>query len=199
VTPLVFKATTKPEIVTLPARLALAIDGRGAPASDDFQQALAALYGLVYGLKFARKKSGRYLAFKVAPLEGRWSADGWSDPSVVPPPELWTWRLRITVPPDMNDGEIVEAIRATTTKKGGKLESSTVVKRVFLERIPETRCGRILHIGPYADEARSFAALGKTIEAAGLHSERPHIEVYLSDPRRVAPEKMKTVLFKEVS
>jgi hypothetical protein len=199
VTPVLVKATTTPEIVTLPARLALAVDGRGAPHGDGFEQALSSLYGVAYGLKFARKKSGRNTSFKVAPLEGLWSAEGWSDPLLVPPPEMWTWRLRITVPPDVSDAEIAESIRQSMAKKGGNLEGSSAPNSVFLERICEIRCGRILHMGPYADEPRSFAVLAKLIEAAGLRAEHTHIEVYLSDPRRVTPEKMKTVLFKKVS
>jgi hypothetical protein len=55
-----------------------------------------------------------------------------------------------------------------------------------------------LHIGPYADEPRSFALLAPIIQAAGLRPVRPHIEVYLSDPRRTPPEKLKTVLLKEL-
>jgi len=199
VTPILVKATTTPEIVTVPARVALAIDGTGAPASDDFQQALGALYGIAYGLRFGRKKSGRGTPFKVAALEGLWSAEGWSDASTRPPPDKWIWRLRITVPPDVTQGEVAAIIRDVTTKKGGKLEGSTVAGRVFLEEIPGARCGRILHIGPYADEPRSFAALAPVIAAAGARASHHHIEVYLGDPRRADPKKLKTVLLKELS
>jgi len=193
------KARATPEIVTVPERMAVAIDGRGAPAGEAFQQALGALYGVAYTLKFSRKKSGRGQPFKVAALEGRWSAEGCPDETTIPPPETWTWRMRIGVPPDMTDAEVVAAVREATTKKGGKLEGSAVASRVFLERIPEGRCGRILHVGPYADEPRSFAVLVPIMEAAGLHAVRPHIEIYLSDPRRTAPERLKTVLLKEVA
>jgi hypothetical protein len=193
------KASTNPEMVTIPARMALAIEGGGAPTSAGFQQALEALYGVAYGLKFGRKKSGRGQPFKVAALEGRWAAEGWTDESAVPPPDLWTWRLRITVPPDTTDAEVAAAVHEATTKKGGKLEGSAVARRVVLERIPETRCGRILHVGPYADEPRSFATLASVMEAAGLQAVRPHIEVYLGDPRRTSPEKLKTILLKEVA
>jgi hypothetical protein len=199
VTPVLVKATTTPTIVTVPERVALAIEGKGAPASEDFQQALQALYGAVYGLKFGRKKSGKGTPFKVAALEGRWSAEGWSDATRTPPPEMWSWRLRITVPPDVTQDELAAVVRDATTKKGGKLEGSTVVARVFLEKIPETRCGRILHIGSYADEPRSFAALATVIAAAGARASHHHIEIYLGDPRRAEPDKLKTILLKELS
>jgi hypothetical protein len=107
--------------------------------------------------------------------------------------------LRITVPSDVTQDEIAAVARDATTKKGGKLEGNTAVTRVFLEKIPETRCGRILHIGPYADEPRSFAVLAPVIAAAGARASHHHIEVYLGDPRRTAPDKLKTVLLKELS
>jgi hypothetical protein len=193
------KATTTPAIVTVPGRVALAIDGRGDPNSVDFQQAVAALYGVAYGLKFAQKKSGKGTPFKVAALEGRWSAENWTDPSKLPPRERWTWRLRMGLPPDVDEAEIADMVRALTSKKGGKLEGSAAAGRIFLERIPEAKLGRILHVGPYADEPRSFAALITTVAAAGLHSSPWHLEIYLGDPRRAAPDKLKTVLLKEVS
>jgi len=197
-TSVLVKAKATPEIVTVPERTALAIDGRGAPAGEAFQQGLGALYGVAYALKFARKKTGQGTPFKVAALEGRWSAEGWLDAATIPPPECWTWRLRIAVPPDMTEVEVAATVREATTKRGGKLEGSSVASRVFLERIPEGQCGRILHIGPYADEPRSFALLAPIIEATGLRPVRPHIEVYLSDARRTSPEKLKTVLLKEL-
>ncbi len=137
-------------------------------------------------MKFARKKSGRGSQFRVAPLEGVWAAEGCPEEGTVPPPESWTWRLRITVPADVAAAEITDTVRDATTKKGGKLEGSEAAARVFLEKIPEQRCGRILHIGPYADEPRSFAAMQPAIAAAALQGARRHIEIYLGDPQRSA-------------
>jgi hypothetical protein len=197
--PVLVKASTTPDIATVPARVAVAIDGQGAPASEAFLQALGALYGVAYTLKFARKKSGASQPFKVGALEGRWAAVGGPEgPFEVPPPEAWTWRLRLAVPPDMTEDEVAAAIREATTKEGGKLEGSAVAKGVFLERIPEGRFGRILHIGPYADEPRSFALMAPVIEATGLHPVRQHIEVYLNAPGRTPPDRLKTVLLKEL-
>lgn len=199
VAPALVKATTTPAIVTVPERVALAIDGKGAPGSEDFQKALEALYGIVYGLKFGRKKSDRGTPFKVAALEGRWAAEGWTDPSRLPPRDQWIWRLRITVPPDVTQDEVAAIVREATTKKGGKLEGSAAAARIFLEKVPEARCGRILHIGSYADEPRSFAALAPVIAATGARASHHHLEVYLGDPRRTEPDKLKTVLLRELS
>src|SRR5690349_11193959 len=89
------KGSTDADVVEVPARLALAIAGEGSPHHDAFGRALAALYGVSYTLKFARKKDGR-TDFPVAPLEGRWWAEGWSDDVAQAPPALWRWRLRIS-------------------------------------------------------------------------------------------------------
>ena len=138
------------------------------------------------------------MLFKVAPLEGRWSATGWSDPDRVPPREKWLWRLRLGVPGDVTQAEVANTIREVMGKNKGKLEGSAVAAQIFLEKIPQQRCGRILHLGPYADEPRSFARMKAVLDTAGLVAEHHHLEIYLNDPRRVAPAKLKTVLLKEV-
>jgi hypothetical protein len=86
-------ATQAADIVTVPKRRCLAIDGAGSPKEPAFEQAIGALYGTAYTLKFARKKAGKS-DFKVAPLEGRWWADTASESSGRPAPEQWRWRLR---------------------------------------------------------------------------------------------------------
>jgi hypothetical protein len=193
------KAAQKPDIVELPERMALAVDGSGPPSSDAFSRSLAALYGIAYGVKFARKASGQGTPFKVAPLEGQWSAAGWTDPKAMPPPERWTWRLRIAIPPDVSPEEVKRIAAMVVARKGGKLEGSHEARQVFLETIPAVRCGRILHVGPYADEPRSFAAMQELLDREGVRARHGHIEIYLSDPRRTVPGKLKTVLFKAIA
>jgi hypothetical protein len=190
--------STDADVVEVPTRLALAIAGEGSPHDDAFGRALAALYGVSYALKFARKKDGR-TDFRVAPLEGRWWAEGWSDDVVQAPPALWRWRLRISVPPDVTRPELDAAIAAATGRKGGKLEGRPEAERVFLEEIPPQRCGRVLHVGPYADEPRSLAAIARALDAAGLAPAHSHLEVYLADPRRTPPAKLRTVLLRELA
>jgi hypothetical protein len=182
-------------VVEVPARTVVAIDGAGPPDSPAFGLSLGALYGAVYGLKFARKRTGS--TFRIGPLEGRWWAEG--APAVGrAPPEAWRWRLRLGVPADASDGELDDVIRAATTRKGGKLERSAEAARVRLERIAPAKLVRILHLGPYSDEPRSFARLDAEVDVAGLRPARSHLEVYLSDPRRTAPERLRTVLLREV-
>jgi hypothetical protein len=189
-------ATTTPDVVDVPARSAIAIDGAGPPDEPGFDRAVAALYGVAYGLKFARKPGGR--DFKVGPLEGRWWAEGAPEGVRQAPRDTWRWRLRIAVPDDVVEADVAAVVRAAVAKKGGKLEASAEALRVALERIPAARAGRILHVGPYATEPASFARMGEALAAAGLRRAHPHVEVYLSDPRRSKPEKLKTVLLGDV-
>jgi hypothetical protein len=189
-------ATTTPDVVDVPARSAVAIDGAGPPDEPGFERAVGALYGVAYGLKFARKPSGR--DFKVGPLEGRWWAEGAPEGVLQAPRDTWRWRLRIAVPDDVVEADVAAVVRAAVAKKGGKLEASAEALRVALERIPAARAGRILHVGPYATEPASFARMGEALAAARLRRAHPHVEVYLSDPRRAKPEKLKTVLLGDI-
>lgn len=190
------EATTTPDIVEVPARSAVAIDGAGPPDEPDFERAVAALYGVAYGLKFARKASGR--DFKVGPLEGRWWAEGAPEGVLQAPRDTWRWRMRIALPDDVVEAEVATVVGAAVAKKGGKLEASPEALRVALERIPGARVGRILHVGPYSTEPASFARMGEALAAAGLRRAHPHVEVYLSDPRRSKPEKLRTVLLGDI-
>jgi hypothetical protein len=188
-------ASLDPAIVDVPARTAVAIDGSGPPGDPSFGRSMGALYGAAYGLKFSRKGAGT--SFKVGPLEGRWWAEG-ANGTLQAPRETWRWRLRIAVPDDVSEAELLDVMTAATSRKGGKLEGSAEAPRVRVERIPAARLGRILHVGPYADEPRSFARLDAAIAAAGLEPARPHLEIYLSDPRRTAAGRLRTVLLREL-
>jgi len=84
-------------------------------------------------------------------------------------------------------------------KKGGKLEGNPEVARVRLSVLPATRYGRVLHVGPYGAETESFARIAEMLKAASLVAGNAHSEVYLSDPRRTKPEKLKTVLLLELA
>jgi hypothetical protein len=201
VPPELVKAKRTPDVVSLPARRCLAIDGAGSPHADPFAQAVGALYGTAYALKFARKKDAKRATpdFKVGPLEGRWSADVPPGTTGVPPEDSWRWRLRIGVPADVTEADTERIKRDVTTKKGGKLQNSTVVPRVFLEAIPAQRVGRILHLGPFSEEPASFAQIASVLDRAGLNPALTHVEVYLNDPSRTAPAALKTVLLRELA
>jgi hypothetical protein len=191
-------ATRHADVVSVPHRRCLAIDGVGSPQDIRFQQSAEALYGVSYSLKFARKKSERG-DFKVGPLEGHWSADPSWRTEGKPPPEAWRWRLRIGVPEDVTRDELERVKREVVAKKGGKLQGSVVVPHVFLESIPTQRLGRVLHVGPYAEEGASLELISAALDSAGLTPAPTHIEVYKSDPRRTRPAALETVLLRELA
>ena len=195
---LLLDATKQADVVTIPARNVLAYEGKGAPESEAFQRAFGALYGVAYTLKFARKFAGGH-EFKIGPIEGRWWAAIEGTEFVKAPRDTWCWRLRIAVPDDVTKNEVRATIQAATTKKGGKLENSADAKKVVLERIPAERVGRALHIGPYAEEGRTFQAIEEALAREGVKPAFSHVEVYLNDPRRTPAARLKTVLLRETS
>jgi hypothetical protein len=195
---LLLDAVADPDVVRIPARTVLAIDGAGAPAGDGFQEALGALYGVTYTLKFARKREATS-SFRVGALEGRWWAADEAPAHGKPRPELWRWQLRLAVPDDVDETAVARAIEAATTRKGGKLEGSAAARRVRAVRLPEQRVGRALHVGPYSAEAVTLACIDARLAVEGFTPARSHVEIYLGDPRRAAPEKLRTVLLREIA
>jgi hypothetical protein len=191
-------AKATPDVIEVPSRSFIAISGEGAPESADFAASIGALYGIAYGLKFSRKKTGGN-DFKVGALVGVWRAEARAHPAGQQPPrDAWRWTLQLDMPPDVTDKDVQDTVSAAVAKKGGKLEGSPYVRRVTLVRQKARRYGRILHVGPYSDEPASFATIESLLESQGLKREPWHVEVYLSDPGRVAPEKLKTVLLAPV-
>jgi hypothetical protein len=191
-----YDATETADIVTVPARTVLAIANQGAPESDVFQESVGAMYGVAYTLKFARKKAGGR-DFKIGPLEARWWAADGKRPLMDVPRAEWQWELRLAIPADVTAPELAAVIAAATAKKGGKLAGSAAARRAKVEHLPAARYGRVLHVGPYGEEARSFDKIIAAFEAAGLTPKHRHSEVYLSDPRRTKPARLKTVLLLE--
>ena len=196
--PALWKATTTPEVVAVPARTVLALDGQGAPEGQAFQESIGAIYGVAYTLKFARKKA-RGGDFKIGPLEARWWTEKPGRNVWDTPRQTWRWQLRMAIPRDVRAAELARTIEDATHKKGGKLEGSPEAARLVLAQLPTARLGKVLHVGPYATEGESFARIAAAVKDAGLVARNAHVEVYLSDPRRTKAEKLKTVLLVEVA
>jgi hypothetical protein len=193
------KGREQPDLVDVPSRLVLALDGTGGPEQSVFSAAIAALYGISYTLRFGRKKAG-HPVFKVGVLEGEWRVAG-EDSSIheIPSRDAWRWRLQICVPHDVTEEELRVAVETATTKRGGKLEGSEQAQRIELLGIEPARFARVLHVGPYSTELESFAKIDQFLAKEGLGREPWHVEVYLSDPSRTAPEKLKTGLLTKIS
>lgn len=168
-----------------PARY-LTIAGTGAPGGDRFTAAIGALYAVAFTIKMMRKFGGKP-DYAIAKLEALWPGD------LSVPREEWRWVLMIRTPPFVTRTELKKAI-ADLVKKGKSAE----VKDVSLESMNEGQCVQMLHVGPYTDEGRTWDAMQALVESRGLGFAGPHHEIYLSDPRRVAPARLKTILRKPV-
>lgn len=171
---------------TFPAYNYLMIDGQGSPGeSEEYAGALAALYPLAYATKFYSKRAlGR--DYVVPPLEGLWFADD-MDAYVEPGRRgEWRWTLMLMLP-DWIEADHVEAARAA--KAGLDLSG------VRTDSLEEGLCLSRLHVGPFADEAPVLHRLHhELIPQRGYAFNGQHHEIYLADPRRTAPEKLRTIL-----
>lgn len=179
----------------LPPMLFLMVDGSGDPnLAPSYGQAVAALYGLSYALKFAAKALGN--DHTVAPLEGLWWADDRRD-FVDGRRDRWRWTMMIRQPDGITDA-MLDAARlrmlAKTDKDPQAATTPDMVRAVRLETFAEGDCLQILHIGSYADEAPVIARLHQQIATSGLRPTGKHHEIYLNDPRKVPQDKLKTIL-----
>ncbi|QOV33318.1 GyrI-like domain-containing protein [Streptomyces ferrugineus] len=177
------------ELVDIPELHFLAIDGHGDPnTSVAYRHAVEALYAVAYSAKFASKGDlGR--DFVVGPLEGLWWADDMDD-FLARLKDNWRWRLLISVPDWITGGMIEDAKDTARTKK--KLPA---IEDVRSETLHEGTSVQVLHIGPYDDETPILTRLHhEYLPANNLRERGLHHEIYLSDPRRTDPAKLRTVL-----
>ena len=176
-------------LVQVPPLQFLACDGHGDPnTSAEYSGALACLYPVAYTLKFASKKDlGR--DFTVAPLEGLWRADD-MDAFTRREKDTWDWTMLLAQPEWITGDMVQTAVTAVRNKKG-----LPGLERLRLFRLEEGTAVQILHRGPYDDEGPVLERMHhQWMPAHGLTFNGDHHEVYLSDPRRTAPEKLRTVL-----
>lgn len=181
-----YKAKTTPEVVEFDEVPYLAIKGKGEPGGKEFTSNVEALYPLAYGVKNICKKQGT--DFGVPKLEGVWWVES-DKPALEVPREEWRWKLLIRMP-DFVTSEIVDKAKEEVFKKKG----IELIKEIKFEKMKEGKCVQILHIGPYATEPESLAKMRKLTEEEKLIKNGLHHEIYLSDPRRIPEEKMKTIL-----
>ena len=175
-------------IVDVPPMNFIMIDGSGDPnTSSEYQEALGALYGLSYTIKFASKKQWG-IDYVVMALEGLWWAEEMAEFSLSDK-NSWQWTMMM-LQPDHITAEFVEEARTTLAKK----KDPPSLSKVRFERFHEGLSAQIMYLGPYADEAPTIARLHAFIEESGYERSGKHHEIYLSDPRRTSPEKLKTVI-----
>lgn len=181
-------STNQVKWVQMPKLNYLMIDGKGDPNKEAaYAQAVEALYSIAYGIKF-RVKREQGLEFGVLPLEGLW----W-----VPDMRLftqeqkddWLWTMMILQPPVV-DGTLVEEMVAETKKK----KAMPGLNLIRFESYFEGQAAQVMHIGPYSAEAPTIEKLHAFIQSQGCSKSGKHHEIYLGDPRRSDPEKLRTIL-----
>jgi hypothetical protein len=190
-----YQPPAEPVLVRVPPFTFVMIDGIGDPGtSASYQAAIAAAYAVSYPVVIALKRAGR-TELKVRPLEGLWWADdlGAFNPASQDRAS-WRWTMMIRQPDDVPTGVYDAAFAAMTAKTRPE-----VAAQVRVERFDEGLCAQLMHHGPYAVEGPSIVRLHGFAAARGLRPRGRHHEIYLSDPRRTAPEKMRTVLRQPVA
>jgi hypothetical protein len=177
--------------VEVPSTPFLMIDGAGNPnTSQEYQQAVEGLYAVAYALKFLLKKE-QGIDYAVMPLEGLWWAPDMRDFSVEHK-ETWRWTMMIAQPQ-----EVTAALFERTREQVQRKKPSPALAKLRLEEFHEGLAAQIMHLGPYAAEGPTIARLHAFIREQGYTfdgTRQKHHEIYLSDPRRTAAEKMKTVI-----
>lgn len=174
-------------LIDVPAMNFIMIDGQGDPnTSESFRTASQALYSVSYTLKFEFKKN-RGVDYPVMPLEGLWWAD---DMEVFQMKHRsdWKWTLMIMQPDVVKRSHFKVALQQAAKKDTPALED------LRFERFREGMSAQIMYLGAYADEGPTISRMHTFIEESGCTPEGRHHEIYLGDPRRSAPEKLKTVL-----
>lgn len=189
-----YSATSRPELLTFgPARY-LSVTGKGDPSGEGFQQKIQALYPVAYQLKFDSKARG--MDFGVAKLEGLWWYDEarYRDITIADAPakiprEEWEYRLLIRIPDGVTQAEVSSAIEAAYAKK-----QIGTIREVVLFEMEEGKVVQMLHKGPFDREAETLIVMQSFMADQQLLRNGLHHEIYLSDFRKTAPEKLKTIL-----
>ncbi|MDX3520066.1 GyrI-like domain-containing protein [Streptomyces scabiei] len=177
------------ELVDVPELRYLAVDGHGDPnTAAAYRHAVEALYAVAYTVKFTSKRElGE--DFVVGPLEGLWWADDMDD-FLARRKDNWRWRMLVHVPGWITDSMIEEARSAALAKK-----DRPALRDVRPETLREGTSAQVLHIGSYDDETPALTRLHRDyLPAHGLREAGLHHEIYLSDPRRTDPARLRTVL-----
>lgn len=189
--------TKKPELLLLPQQSYFMIDGLGDPNKEDFQRRVAALYPAAYAIRMSQKNDWEipdFQLYTVYPLEGYWTVQKQYYGQELKK-DHFAYTLMIKQPDFVTPAVAAEALERAKSKIPEDLFSE-----IRFETVPEKEVAQVLHIGSFDDEPATFERLHQFIEESGYQRiSKDHKEVYLSDPRKVAPEKLKTILQVEVA
>lgn len=182
-----------PAFIEVPAIPFIMLDGRGDPDREEYQNAVGVLYALSFTIKMSKMggvQPAGYFDYVVPPLEGLWDCDG---PLDLKRRDLWRWTSMLRQPEFVTE-EVFQWACGQATKKKLELDFSKARFAVYTEG----PCVQMMHTGPYCDEPASVAQMEQYMKENhyidDCGEKRRHHEIYLSDPRKTAPEKLKTVL-----
>ncbi|MFI5284309.1 MAG: GyrI-like domain-containing protein [Candidatus Dormibacterales bacterium] len=180
-------STKQPSILDVPELKFLMVDGGGDPnTSPEFQAALQVLFSLSYGIHFALKKDG--VESRLRPLEALWWVPG-KTALLETDKAVWRWTAMVLQPDEITPA-VLEQLRAEVFRK----KALPQLAEARLEPFREGLCAQIMHVGPYGAEKPTIDRLHAFITGAGYRLRGKHHEIYLGDPRRAQPEKLKTIV-----
>ena len=186
----------KPSIIMVPPMNYIGVRGQGDPNAEDgeYQKAMGILYGIAYTIKISKKGDRQiegYFDYVVPPLEGLWWQDGVIGVDYAHK-DRFKWISLIRLPDFVTQDDFRWAVTEATHKK------KTDFSKAEFIRYDEGLCVQCLHIGPYDEEPATVALMHRYMEEQGyvldITDQRLHHEIYLSDARRTAPEKLRTVI-----
>lgn len=181
----------KPVVVTVPKMNFLMVDGKGDPnTSQEYIDAIETLYPVAYTIKFLCKNKYEQ-DFGVMPLEGLWWSEDMQD-FLNGKKDNWQWTAMIMQPPEVTKEYFQEALELVKKRKVPKS-----LDKIRFEQYKEGRATQVLYIGPYSEETETISRLHDFIKEQGgelTNTTKHHHEIYLSDPRRVDPAKLKTII-----
>ncbi|MCL1914974.1 MAG: GyrI-like domain-containing protein [Eubacteriaceae bacterium] len=192
-----YKSDTNPSIIEVPEMVFIMVDGCGDPnTSETYQTAMEVLYGLSYTVKMSKMGDNQpegYFDFVVPPMEGLWSTDTGEFETGITEKSAFNWTSMIRMPDFVTAG-VFDAAKMSFAKKKPKLDLSIARLELFNEGL----CAQAMHSGSYDSEPATIRALKTFIADSGyfldLSEKRKHHEVYLNDPRKTSPDKLKTII-----
>ena len=189
-----YTAAREPALLEVPELAFLMVDGHGDPnTAVEYAQAVEALFTVSYTIKFAIKRADGGFDYGVMPLEGLWWVEDMSRFATAQKCD-WDWTAMIMQPEEVTGAMVDEALVAARAKK--PLPGATHLR---LERFLEGPAAQVLHVGPYSAEGPTIERLHAFIAESGREARGKHHEIYLGDPRRSAPERLRTVIRQPVS
>jgi hypothetical protein len=192
-----YQPGVEPTVIDVPEMVFIMVDGEGDPnTSVAYKAALDALYGISYSIKMSKMGDTQpegYFDFVVPPLEGLWNIDDQAFEAGIADKSKFRWTSMIRLPEFVTQG-VFETTKTMLAKKKPSVDTGAV----RLEKFTEGLCAQIMHIGSYDDEPATIRLLKEFIAKSGysvdISDTRKHHEIYLGDPRKTAPEKLKTVI-----